>query len=107
MSKEIDDVHKEIIKTNKELHSMEDKVCKDIQDIKKIIKNLDKKISTILHKIEEFEVVIDAAELLQSKIDDEEEEDYDSGWRPYDNEYEPEEYENYDVDGFENDDEEL
>lgn len=95
MSKEIDDVYKEVIKNNKDIRSIDEKLSKDITETKKILKNLDKKISAILEKIEEFEVIIDAAEILQSKIDEDEDNDAE-GWQPYNDDYQSEDYENYD-----------
>ena len=86
MSKDIEDISKEILKTNKEMHQIEDKLSKDINDIKKLIKNLDKKVDLVLNKIQEFEVIMDAVELMEEQTDDEEEDEYNKEWNPYDDE---------------------
>lgn len=100
MSRDINDILKEIAKTNKDVHQVEDKLSKDINDIKKILKNIDRKLLTIENKLSEFEVLMDAAEIIEDHIDDEEEK-YNTEWNPYsDEDYESEDYENY-----ENDDE--
>ena len=98
MSRDIDSIAKEIIKTNKELHQVDDRLSKDNSDIKKILKNLEKKIDLVLRKIQEFEVIMDAAEIIEEHMDDENEK-YNTEWNPYDDEdYNTEEYENYDAD---------
>jgi hypothetical protein len=98
MSRDIENIAKEIIKANKEIHHMEDKFSKDIGDIKKLIKNLEKKIDLVLNKIQEFEIIMDAAELIEEQRD-EEEDKYNTEWNPYEDEdYEKEDYENYDND---------
>jgi hypothetical protein len=102
MSRDIDSIAREIIKTNKELHQVDDKLSKDNNDIKKILKNLEKKIDLVLRKIQEFEIVMDAAEIIEEHMDDENEK-YNTEWNPYDDEdYNAEDYEGYD----DNDDDE-
>ena len=69
------------------------------KELKKIIKNLERKINLVLDKIQEFEVVFDAAELIEDQIEKQERSEYNTEWNPYDDEdYEPEDYENYDDD---------
>lgn len=95
MSRDIDSIAKEIIKTNKELHQVDDRLSKDNNDIKKILKNLEKKIDLVLNKIQEFEVIMDAAEIIEEHMEDEDEK-YNTEWSPYDDEdYDGEEYESY------------
>jgi peptidoglycan hydrolase CwlO-like protein len=97
MSRDIENITKEIIKANKEIHQMEDKFSKDMNDLKKLIKNLDKKVDLVLNKIQEFEVIMDAAELIEEQMEEEEEEDkYNTEWSPYEDEdYDGESYDNY------------
>lgn len=94
MPKDIDDIFKELNKLNKELDSVENSLSRDIGDIKNFLKILDKKISKILSKVEEFEVIMD-----ESELEDDEAEEYNSEWNPYENEtYDNENYETYEDD---------
>lgn len=96
MSRDIDSIAKEIIKTNKELHQVDDRLSKDINDIKRILKNMEKKLDLVLKKIEEFEIIMDAAEIIEEHMDDENEK-YNTEWSPYDDEdYDGEDYDSYD-----------
>jgi hypothetical protein len=102
MSRDIENITKEVIKANKEIHQMEDKFSKDMNDLKKLIKNLDKKVDLVLSKIQEFEIIMDAAELIEEQMD-EEEDKYNTEWNPYeDDDYEGENYENYNDDDEDN-----
>lgn len=68
---------------------------KEFDDIKKTIKLVNKKIADIYHKIQEFEIILDAAELIEDQMEDK----YNTEWNPYDyEEYEAEQYEQYDED---------
>lgn len=97
MSRDIENITKEIIKANKEIHQIEDKFSKDINDLKKLIKNIDKKMDLVLNKIQEFEIIMDAVELMEEQIDDEDEDEYNTEWNPYEDEdYEGEDYDNED-----------
>lgn len=89
MSKNIDDLYKELGKTNKEITHLENRFLKDISEISRLIKSMDKKVNLILSKIQEFEIVLD-------EIGDEETENDD--WDPYAENYEAEDHENYLVD---------
>jgi hypothetical protein len=88
MSKELDQLSKEI-------KTLENKQSKEFSDIKKLLKKMDQKLGQILDKIQEFEIIMDAAEMLEEHM--EEKDQYNTEWSPYDEEdYEAEEYENYD-----------
>jgi hypothetical protein len=90
MSKELDQLSKDI-------KSLENKQSKEFSDIKKLLRKMDQKLGKILDKIQEFEIIMDAAEMLEEHM--EEKEDYNTGWNPYDDdEFEAESYENYDED---------
>lgn len=96
MSKNIDDVYKEVIKINKDIQALDKKVSNDIAQIKKFLKGFDKKLSLVLEKIQEFEIIMDAAEMLEEHMEDEEDK-YNTEWSPYnDDDYESEDYEDYD-----------
>jgi predicted PP-loop superfamily ATPase len=88
---------RELDKLSKDLQSIEIKQTKEFSDIKKVLKKMDQKLTQILEKIQEFEIIMDAAEMLEEHMEDRDE--YNTEWNPYDDEdYEPEEYENYEDD---------
>jgi hypothetical protein len=97
MSKNIDDVIKEVMKSNKEIHDMDNHLTKDIVEVKKGIKNIENKIKFLENKIDQaieilntFTILIsDMEDMDDSDIDDEEENE---DWTPYDQQedYEPE-----------------
>lgn len=91
MSREFDQIIKEINKQNKELHNLDNQiskeVVKDIFEIKKNIKTLENKINKIDQTIERvyellntITIFIENADELQDMADDDDEED----WTPYD-----------------------
>lgn len=82
MSKDIDDIYKELLKNTKDISSLDSQVSKEMSDLKKLLKSLDKKISLVLEKIEEFEIVLDAADILEEQME-EEEDKYNTEWNPY------------------------
>jgi hypothetical protein len=82
MPKNIDDIYKELVKNIKDVSSLDSKVSKEMADLKKLLKSLDKKISLILEKVQEFEIVMDAAEILEEHME-EEEDKYNTEWNPY------------------------
>ena len=100
MSKNIDDVIKEVMKSNKEIHNMDTHLTKDILEVKKGIKNIENKMKVLENKIEQaidllntFTILIsDMDDMDDSDIDDEEENE---DWTPYDQkeDYEPEDNE--------------
>lgn len=62
--------------------------------ISKKIQQIDQRIEMILEKIEEFEVIMDASELLEDHIE-EQRQLYNTEWDPYDDEDFGNEYDNY------------
>ena len=90
MSKEFNDIMREINKQNKELHNIDSniskEIVKEISDLKKSIKNIENKIRSmddtliklfdILNTITVF--IEDAESMAESDLDDEED------WTPYD-----------------------
>ena len=86
---------KQISDNSKQLSILE----KDNKELKKIIKNLERKINLVLDKIQDFEVVFDAAELIEDQIEKQDKNTYNTEWNPYEDEdFEPEDYENFDDD---------
>lgn len=90
MPKSIDDIYKELEKNIKDVSSLDSKFSKEMTDLKKLLKSLDKKISLILEKVQEFEIIMDAAEILEEHME-EEEDKYNTEWNPYEDN---EDYEN-------------
>lgn len=86
MPKNIDDLYKELGKTNKEISHLETAFLKEVSEVSRLIKSMDKKVNQILSKIQEFEIVLDEIEDEQTENDD---------WEPYQENYESEEYESY------------
>ena len=90
MSRELDQLSKEI-------KSLENKQSKEFSDMKKLLKKMDQKLGQILDKIQEFEIIMDAAEMLEEHM--EEKDEYNTEWNPYDDDdYVGEEYDQYDDD---------
>jgi hypothetical protein len=92
MSKNIDDVIKEVMKSNKEIHNMDNHISKDISELKKGIKNIENKIKIMENKIDQTIDLLNTfialiTEENEINLDDEEEEEED--WTPYD---QPEDY---------------
>jgi hypothetical protein len=100
MSKNIDDVIKEVMKSNKEIHNMDTHLTKDILEVKKGIKNLENKMKVLENKIEQAIDLLNTFTILISDMDDMEDSDIDDeeeneDWTPYDQkeDYEPEDNE--------------
>ena len=94
MSIEFSKLNKTILDNKKELLDLK----KENRDLKKILKGMERKINMIFDKIQEFEVVFDAAEIIEDEL--ERQQEYNTEWNPYDDEdFEPEDYEDYDDDG--------
>ncbi len=96
MSKDFDNIIKQIAKSNQEIHRVDNHLSKDISEIKRAIKSLDSKMSILIDKIQELEVIMDAAEILE-EFQQEEQEKYNTEWNPY-QEYEGEDYDDYESD---------
>lgn len=101
MSRDFDNIIKEVIKNSKELNKIDDKISKDIAGlekdislIKKDLKNIGSKINDIFDMLSTLSIFIEDAENIVSDDDDEE---YQSneGWLPeiaeWENEYDDDE----------------
>lgn len=96
MPDELDDIKKLLNSIDDKVTKLDSKSEKEFLAIKKTLKTLDQKIGNVLDKIQEFEIVLDAAEMLENHIE-EEEERYNTDWSPYDDEdFQSEDYEDYD-----------
>ena len=97
MSKNIDDVIREVMKSNKEIHNMDTHLTKDIVEVKKGIKNIENKMKVLENKIEQAIDLLNTFTILISDMDDMDDADIDDeeeneDWTPYDQQedYEPE-----------------
>jgi predicted nucleic acid-binding Zn-ribbon protein len=70
MSKNIDDVIKEVMKSNKEIHNMDAHISKDISELKKGIKNIENKIKTIENKLDQTIDLLNTFTMLLTEQDD-------------------------------------
>jgi chromosome segregation ATPase len=85
MSKDFDHIMKEVMKSNKEIHSIDKNISKDITDLSKQIKAIELKISRmdetlerILDILNSITVFIEENDENAPDLDDEED------WTPYD-----------------------
>jgi hypothetical protein len=87
MSKDINDILKEVAKSNKELHKVDDKISKevyslqkDISDTKKEIKIISEKIDIILELINQLYIFVE--DDSEEDIEDNDEYESNEGWLP-------------------------
>jgi len=90
MSKNIDDIVKEVMKNNKELHTMDNHLTKDISELKRSVKNIEAKIQRmdgVLQKVfdtlEAITIALHEAELEEALMDELEEQEDSEDWTPY------------------------
>lgn len=89
----IDPIQKSILENQKQIIFLQ----KENGELKKILKSIERKVDAIADKIQEFEIVFDAAEILEDQI--EKQREYNTEWNPYDDEdFQIEDYEDYDTD---------
>jgi len=87
-------LNKSILDNKKSIQDIQ----KENKDIKKILSKIERNLSLLVNKIQEFEIVFDAAEIIEEEIE-RQIEDYNTDWSPYsDEDFQPEEYEDYDPD---------
>ena len=90
MSKDIERMLKEILQLDKEILKIEESNSRDLSELKKVVKFINRRLDEIAEKVKEFEIILDEP--------DDEEIEYDNTdeWTPYDDEdYKAEEYEQY------------
>ena len=89
----VDPINKAILENQKHLISLQ----KENKELKKALKNIERKLNMVFDKIQDFEVVFDAAEIIEDEI--EKQNEYNTEWNPYDDEdFQVEDYEDYDDD---------
>lgn len=104
MAKEIENIMKEVIKNNKELHGIDTSLSKDISDLKKSMKNIESKLNSMDRQLS---LVLEILESFTLILDEEEEKEQNESWTPYDNDDEAFQDETGTYDDEDNDPEEL
>jgi len=84
----------------KQINAMQTQIDKKFLSMEEVFEDLNKKMNLILNKVQEFEIVLDAAEIIEEHIEDQESQAKDifnTDWTPYnDEDFGSEDYENYD-----------
>jgi len=104
MTKEIENIMKEVIKNNKEIHGIDTSLSKDISELKKSMKNIESKLNSMDRRLS---VVLEILESFTLILDEEEEKEANESWTPYDNDDEAFQDETSNYDDEDNDPEEL
>jgi len=99
MSRDFDNIIKEVMKSNKDLNRLDDKFSKemnlldkDIQNLRKEVKGLSAKLDEILEILNTLTIFIEDAESIIDEEDHDEDYQSNEGWLPEVNNWE----ENYD-----------
>jgi prefoldin subunit 5 len=95
MSRDFDNIIKEVMKSNKDLNRIDDKFSKeislldkDIQNLRKEVKGLSSKLDEILEILNTLTIFIEDAESILDEDDGEEEYQSNEGWLPEVNNWE-------------------
>jgi|TARA_B100001094_G_scaffold318905_1_gene363017 hypothetical protein len=100
MSKDLDKLSREINQLSKIIKDYTIRSSKDISDIKKTLKIMERRVLDIANKVQEFEIIMDAADIIEEQIETEENK-YNTDWSPYDDEdFHGEYYSDDDDDGY-------
>ena len=89
MPKNIDDVIKEVVKNNKDLHTLDARTLKDIKELKTSIKKIDDKIKKIDETLQKAFSILQDITVVLDEVDEHndynnEENDESEEWTPYD-----------------------
>lgn len=96
----VDPIQKSVLENQKQILVLQ----KENKELKKILKSIERKLNLVADKIQEFEVVFDAAQIIEDEV--EKQQEYNTEWNPYDDEdYTIEDYEDYDSYDDDDDDE--
>lgn len=109
MSKDFDHIMKEIIKQNKEIHNVDTHLSKDILELKKSIRNIENKSKSIDEKLTQIIEILNSLTIFiatEDELDDDDMEEENEEWNPYETPYEEQDYYNNDDDD-EDDEEDL
>lgn len=104
MSREFDDIAKNIIKQHKELHNVENNISKEIDNLQKSIKKIEAKINSMDETlIKLFDIMSSISIFLDEETDEDIDDEED--WTPYDDRnfsYEEDDYEDDSFSDYEN-----
>ena len=85
MSRDINDVIKEVVKNSKELHTLDKNISKDILELQKSIKTIEQKISKIDKTLEKlFDILNTITVFIEENDESDSELDDEEDWTPYD-----------------------
>lgn len=84
MSKDIDQILKEIMKQNKELHNVDSHLSKDMVELKKYIKNIENRTKAIDEKLTQLINIINSLTIFIADEDEDEDSVENEDWTPYD-----------------------
>lgn len=82
MSKDFDNIMKEILKQNKELHNVDNHLSKDIAELKRSLKNIENKTKSIDEKLTQIINIINNLTIFIGEDEDEESMENEE-WTPY------------------------
>lgn len=87
MQKGANDIFKAILELNKNITKIEKNqflFSQEMKEVKSLLRTLDRKITNVLEKIQEFEIIIDTMEIMEEADieEDMEEDNYDTEWTP-------------------------
>ena len=88
MSKDLEKLSREINQLSKTIKDYTIKSSKDISDIKKTLKIMERRVLDIANKVQEFEIIMDAADIIEEQIETEENK-YNTEWNPYEDIWTP------------------
>jgi hypothetical protein len=102
MSRDINDILKDIVQQNKELNKTDDLLSKDVGDLKKIIRSIDTKIKSIDDKLSQMIDIMNSIAIflveeaeMNENVSEYEEEDSDEDWNPYESGIDYDDSDNY------------
>lgn len=84
MSRDYDDIIKEITKSNKEIHNIDKSLSKDIESLQKNIKTMETKLAKIDATLEKVYDLITAITVFIEEADEEDVDEDAEEWTPYD-----------------------
>jgi hypothetical protein len=99
MSRDIENIMKEISKQSKEMHNMDTHISKDITELKRSVKNLELKFKVIDEKLDYIIEMLNTFTIIMSDSDEDISEEYledNEEWNPYADENEFDSYESED-----------
>jgi prefoldin subunit 5 len=96
MSKDIDNIIKNVISNNKEIHNLDNHISKDIADLKKSIKSIHSQINELDEKINQILEIMNTFSIVLAEDENEEYDTENHDWTPYDDKNFEEDFEDED-----------